>query len=280
MNYFISAEELYQKLEEKLVNLKIIDVRGDLLDLELGAREYGKAHLPNAIFLDGEKELTGVITEHGGRHPLPNMEDFKASIKAIGISPDDEVVIYGFFAPRLLMMLNMIGIYNTKILDGGFEYYQKKFKTDDQVPTLKEYQGEYKQDPDKNFVVDFNFVRENYQNSNYLLIDCRSPERYSGENEPIDKIAGRIEGAINVFWKSLYNEDGKLRNLDEIKKEYQAVIESDKELILYCGSGITLGFTLMVLKEIGLNPLVYMGSYSDWISYEECAEEVKKRFHS
>ena len=272
MKYFISSLELNEQLKS---NNKIIvaDCRGQLDDFEAGFKKYKQNHIENAIFFHGENQLTGDKNKvNGGRHPLPNLNDFRKLAEEKGINSNSIVVAHGLYSGRLLFLLKLIGIKNVKILTGGFnKWIEHKLPTTNNVTTLN--YGKITTDLDKSILISMIDVKNLINNNSFLLIDSRSPQRYRGEIEPIDKIAGHIPTAINHFWKDSFIEDSMLdiKDTASLKSLWKDIIElkQNKKIVLYCGSGVTATFNFFVLLELGIEAVIYSGSYSDWISYED-----------
>lgn len=249
-----------EKLKDNFENYIILDCRAELSDHSFGKREYTKEHIKGAYFVDGEKVLTGEISEHGGRHPFPNMEMFINTMESFG----SKVAVYGLFGARAIFMLRLYGI-DAGFISGDMQILKNlRIPFDSKTPELKK--GTISGTIDNKLLVSMEKVRENINNPSINLIDSRSPERYRGENEPIDPIAGRIPGSINFFWKDVIKEDGTFLNEKQLEKHYS--FNRDLKTYVYCGSGVTACYNWLALNEIGIKALIYAGSWSDWISFE------------
>lgn len=244
----------------------IADCRYNLMDKSLGRSQYDTGHIPGAYFLDMEKELTGEVKAHGGRHPVPEAQSFQDSMNRIGLTDEKLVVAYdldGSGASRLWWLLNHFGHPRVKILDGGFQSW-----ADSGLPVTREAPAEKK----GNFIARVNgeilVSRKDLDSLPHgsRIIDVRDRERYLGEVEPIDKIAGHIPGAINVPYKVIMDTPGKFRSRKELERIFSG---SGDEPVVYCGSGITSCVNFVALEAIGKHPRLYAGSWSDWISYED-----------
>lgn len=266
MNSFVSAEWVKQRLGSE--DLIIFDARQDLTGEVEPYDIYREKHIESAFFLDGENELVGEkIGKHGGRHPLPNLETFAEIMRSFGLSNSKIVVAYGFNAGRVLYLLKLIGFNRVFILNGGFEEWERcGYPTTDEIKTP--VRGNFTPNFDKSSIVDRDFVFKNYRNENILLVDSRSEPRYRGEIEPIDPVAGHIPRAVNYDFMSNFDENGKLKSRELIKSQFDKVLDYNKEIILYCGSGVTATYNYILLSELGINVKIYAGSWSDWISYE------------
>jgi thiosulfate/3-mercaptopyruvate sulfurtransferase len=254
----------------------IFDVRYKLGDEKYGREEYDKNHIPGAIFIAMEDLLTGDVREHGGRHPLPDMEVFRRAINELGVDDDIDVVIYDdgevAMAGRLWFMLRYLGKENVYILDGGIkEWVSLGNKIEIKViqPTGR---GALKANYNEAMVADVNDVKKSINNNTVAIVDSRTSDRYRGEIEPIDKIPGHIPTSLNYPWPELVERDEKWTK-EALLDHYKDLIKYD-QLLVHCGSGITGTVNLLFLEEAGLNAKLYNGGYSDWISYPE--NEIKK----
>jgi thiosulfate/3-mercaptopyruvate sulfurtransferase len=271
MRNIVSTEWLAAEIERKNKNLIIVDTRFNLSDPREGYTQYLEGHLPGAVYVDLEKHLSAEIDKHGGRHPLPDIDILAKKLGHLGISNDSKVIIYddqgGMIASRLWWLLNYIGVSDASVLDGGWKKWtsEKKLMTT-VVPNpspktlLPQLHNEWKW-------VDHFEVKQKLNQSDTILIDSREKPRYLGEFEPIDPIAGHIPGAKNYFWKDVLNEEGRWREREELITHFSEVPLS-KEVIVYCGSGVSACPNILALKEAGYsNVKLYAGSWSDWISY-------------
>lgn len=269
---FISPEELLDNIDFK--NLVIVDCRFNLMDKEYSKKSYDKEHIKNARRIDLETELASEVREHGGRHPLPSIDVLKDTFDNLGISNDSVVIAYddGDLAgpSRLWWILKYLGHDEVYVLDGGISEYKKiGGKTDNQPVSYKK--GNFILNANENLKVDMQYVREKLQDKDVVVIDSRENIRYIGEHEPVDKKAGHIPGALNYFWMDILKKDDecvKLKNKEELNKHFE-YLRNYKEVIVYCGSGITACTNSLALNEIGIANKVYTGSFSDWISYND-----------
>lgn len=270
MKYMIDKEWLLNKLDDPSV--RIADCRFKLGAPDEGRSLYKLNHIPNAVYFDLEKDLSDPVKEHGGRHPLPELEQIKMALEEAGISKETTVVAYdggeGAFAARFWWLLRYLGHEKVYILNGGFkEWIDSDYPADNKRPSFKS----------ANFTIDINpDILASYEEVKSLsteigaavLIDSREEKRYLGLEEPIDKKAGRIPGAINKVWLEAY-ENGRFKDAGEQEKRFTD-IDKNKPVIVYCGSGVTAAPNFLALKEAGYsNVKLYAGSFSDWISYEE-----------
>ncbi|KHF38180.1 sulfurtransferase [Halalkalibacter okhensis] len=273
MKDVVQATWLHSELEKNQANYIIVDTRFQLADPGAGKIAYEKGHLPGAFYVDLEQDLSSSIREHGGRHPLPNIGDLALKLGNIGISKDAKVVVYddltGMVASRFWWLLKHLGHEEVAVLNGGFSAWVKEgYELTTDIP---------KTEP-KTFQVqlsdDFSFVKasdvfENLNNKDRILIDSRELNRFKGKEEPIDPIAGHIPGAINYFWKDVLMNDGTWKESEELLNHFSGLPKS-KEIIVYCGSGISACPNVLALKKAGFsNVKLYSGSWSDWITHKD-----------
>ncbi len=278
MSIIVNDTWLKNRLESKLENTVVVDVRFQLNDAEAGRKAYLESHIPHAVYLDLNKDLSGKAEKHGGNHPLPDMDMFAAKIGNIGIDHDTTVVIYDqrndMFAARLWWLLDYMGHENVYLLDGGFEkWVEQGHEVSSEIPTLSatDFQPNFRE----NQVADIDEVKEKLDNKSAVLIDSRGRDRYLGKTEPLYPKAGHIPGAKNYFWKNVLDEDGNWKNDTDLQANFSS-LSKDDEIIVSCGSGVSACPNVLALKKAGYkNVKLYPGSFSDWISYEE--NEIEKK---
>ncbi|WP_422486910.1 sulfurtransferase [Gudongella sp. DL1XJH-153] len=269
MKNFITTKWLKENLD--MENLLIFDVRYELGNESYGEEEYNKGHIKGAIFVPMEGLLTGTVREHGGRHPLPDMEEFARRINDLGVDDSKTVVIYDdgelAMAGRLWWMLKYIGKVEVFLLKGGIKEWKDKGYSLSLEKLDPSKGGELTLKIKNSMIADVGDVRQAIEKVDEVIVDSRTPDRYKGEIEPIDRIPGHIPTAVNYPWTEL------VENLGEIDTEKLAAHYSDlaqyKKIIVHCGSGITGTVNIMFMDEIGLEPVLYLGGYSDWISYDQ-----------
>ncbi|WP_425538398.1 sulfurtransferase [Microaceticoccus formicicus] len=261
MRVFINSEDL-EKLPEDTVYLHITESSG----VENYER-YLKEHIKNAYFLSVEADLSGDPNEDGGRRPLPDMEDFMVGISKMGIGVDTPVLVYSdshlMNATRAWWMMKLIGVQEAYVLYEGLEGYRESgFKTSSGEVDLRHVLGQGLK-VDYQSIVDFDFINENSTSDDLVLIDCRDSERYDGIKDDVDHVPGHIPGAGNYCYTNLAT-----RELPEIEKveEHFKELNKNKDVVLYCGSGMSATVNAAFLHEIGVKPKIYVGSYSDWVN--------------
>ena len=278
MNNLVSAKWLKDNIDDE--NIVIIDCRFNLMDKEYGKKAYEKGHIKGAKRVDIETQLSSVVKEHGGRHPLPSIEELKNTFENIGISNDSIVISYDegdlSGASRLWWILKYLGHDKVYVLDGGLEVFKDlggEISTEDEKYT----KGNLNINLQENMKVDMEYVRERLEDKNVVIVDSREYKRYIGEFEPVDKKAGHIPGAVNYFWMDIFEKDNDkvfLKSEEELKKQFSELMDFN-EVIVYCGSGITACPNSLALSEVGIKHKLYLGSFSDWISYDENRVEKK-----
>ncbi len=256
----ISVAELAERIEDD--DVVVCDVRFHLADHEQGRREYDADHVPGARFVDLHTELAG--GEGGGRHPLPTVEEFTNVLGHLGVGPGSFVVAYdsagGAIASRLWWMLRSIGHGRVAVLDGGYQaWVAAGHPVTAEVPTSTSTR--YPVAPGWTGVVDADAVAQSVEFGG-TVVDARSPDRYRGDDEPIDARAGHIPGAINKFHGDTIGPDGLHRSTPEIVEQFAGL---GMNAIVYCGSGVTACHDLLVMSTIGLpGGRLYPGSWSEW----------------
>lgn len=261
----VSTDWLARHLDDAA--LRLADVRWYLGEPARGEQAYRKAHIPGAFYVDLERDLS---TDTGpGRHPLPGWEAFAGRMGELGIGDDSVVVAYddrgGGVAARLWWMLRTVGHRRTYVLDGGLTAWVAEGRPVDDAISERPSAGlSVALRPDA--TIDRDGLRERL--GLVVALDARAGERYRGEVEPIDPVAGHIPGAVNAPYEE--NLDGGLRFLppDVLAEKYRrAGVGGEVETIVYCGSGVTACHDLLAIEHAGLGKAVlYPGSWSDWSS--------------
>jgi len=256
-------------------DLVVVDCRFALAKPHQGRQQYHQGHIPGAVYLDLNQDLSSPVQAHGGRHPLPNLQDFVARLEAIGVSSGagdsaTRVVAYDdskfAFAARLWWLLKYLGHDAVAVLDGGFQAWQQAgYATSTLVP--EPTPGSFQPQPRTGWLVDRDAVRQRKDRDGVLLIDSRAPERYRGEVEPIDPVAGRIPAAVNYYWQAVTDSTGQMRPAAELSHHWSGLDDAE-EVIVYCGSGVTACVNLLSQVLAG-KPMakLYLGGWSDWGSF-------------
>jgi thiosulfate/3-mercaptopyruvate sulfurtransferase len=230
---------------------QFVDSRWELGKPERGRELYLEGHIPGASFLDVERELSAPPGgAEGGRHPLPAADDFARAAGRAGIGPGVFVVAYdqgmSGGAARLWWLLRHFGHDEVAVLDGGIDAWVGPLATGEEEIEAAVFSARARTDD----VVSAEELLERLGDEGLLLVDARAAERYRGEVEPIDPVAGHIPGAVNVP----YTEGGRIGELE------------DGDVVVYCGSGVTACVDLLELYRTGRNARLYPGSWSEWSS--------------
>ncbi|MGG6267640.1 sulfurtransferase [Leptolyngbya sp. AN03gr2] len=246
-------------------DIAIADCRFALMQPELGRQQYEAGHLPGAYYFDLNQDLSSPVQKHGGRHPLPDPDRLSTKLSAMGITSSTLVIAYDDsrfgFAARFWWLLRYLGHDRVKVLDGGFTNWKN---SDYPITTIEppSKSGNFTPQIRTDWIVDIEAVKANKDLSNVALIDSREAERYRGEREPIDPIAGHIPGAVNYPWQAATDDRGFLKSQD------WSNLKSKDEILVYCGSGVTACVNLLSLADSGIDHAkLYPGSWSDWCSY-------------
>jgi thiosulfate/3-mercaptopyruvate sulfurtransferase len=247
----------------------LVDTSFDLADTSAGERRYRESHLPGAHYLHLDRDLSGAKTGRNGRHPLPDRAAFARTVGALGIGPDTQVVAIdahgGVYAARLWWLLRWLGHARVAVLDGGIDAWQRAggalVAGADDVPGGPPY-------PERAplvATVDADGVARRAPVR--MLLDARSGERFRGEAEPIDPVAGHIPGAFQRFHKSNLDADGTFKPKAALRAEFAALLggRAPSDVIHSCGSGVTACHNLLAMEHAGLTgSALYPGSWSEW----------------
>jgi len=263
--YYIDASKMKEK---KGV---IIDCRFDMNQPQDGYKAYLEGHIEGAHYVDLDKDMTGPKREHGGRHPLADLEEFTRKIAAMGVEAHVPVYLYDdgtlAMACRLWFMLKLIGLNDIYIIRGGYKALLEAGYTEEKtLPAASksdlalDYQG--------HLICGIDEVKESLQLDSHILVDARAGQRYLGLEEPIDFVAGHIPGSHNYFWQETLvdNFDANMHFKD---------LKTFDQVINQCGSGVTGCVNMFFMAEAGIASKLYLGSFSDWISYDENEIVVK-----
>ena len=264
----IQASELQQSYKSK--NLVLIDVScGKNAKLN-----YAEKHLEGALFVDLNTQLADIKEDFslGGRHPLPNIQDFAITLSNLGISSKSHVVLYdnqngANAAARFWWMLKAVGHEKVQVLNGGFQEAEKlHFPTSSKMEIATKTEP-YKVNDWQLKTAEIEEVEKVSEDKNYIVIDVRDAARYRGETEPIDLIAGHIPGAINVPFTENLDENGLFLTPTELRTKYKNIFGNLKSenTIVHCGSGVTACHSLLAIAYAGFEiPKLYVGSWSEW----------------
>lgn len=248
----------------------VCDCRHDLADTEAGRRSYRESHIAGARFVHLDSDLSAPKTGRNGRHPLPDPGRFARRLGELGVDNAKQVVAYdasgGYYAARLWWMLRWLGHDAAAVLDGSWQaWVGAGYPVTAQLPHFMPVTFFPRLRPE--LALDAASVTAALGRPRPLLLDARSPDRYRGENESLDPVAGHIPGAANRFFKlNLDTVDG-FKPPAALRQEFEAILGAvpPSEVVHYCGSGVTACHNLLAMEIAGLTgSRLYAGSWSEW----------------
>ena len=221
----VTVEQLQQHLDDP--SWRVIDVRHELTDPDAGPRAYQAGHIPGAVFAHTDYDLSGAKNGRNGRHPLPERADAVQAFRRWGVSDDTQIAAYdangGNFAVRLWWLARWLGHTRVAVLDGGWPRWMAKTglsSTDVPAPPA----GRFTDRPETMPYVMADDVLRNLGSRERLVLDARTPERYRGEQEPIDPVAGHIPGARNRPWQSNLQPDQTFKSPQALREEFRSAL--------------------------------------------------------
>jgi thiosulfate/3-mercaptopyruvate sulfurtransferase len=264
----ISTGELAESLGDP--DLVVFDCRHDLMNSDVGRRAYLATHIAGAQFMNCDDDLSGPKTGSNGRHPLPDPVQFATLLAERGVDNECQVVAYddadGIFAARLWWLLRWLGHDDVALLDGGFPAW-----IDEGLPRAS---GLERRSPlhfgywlRSGHAVNAAHVLEHLGDPDMLLLDSRPAERFRGENENLDPVAGRIPGSVNRFFGENVDDDGYFKPAEMLLQEYRQLLRerAPAQVVHTCGSGVTACHNLLAMEIAGLSgSRLYAGSWSEW----------------
>ena len=263
----IRAGELAAILNDP--QLVVIDVRHDLSDHGLGARKYAESHIPGAHFLSVDNDLAAPRTGRNGRHPLPTPGALAATLSAVGIDAGKQVIAYDqaqtTYGARLWWMLRWLGHHNVAVLDGGLDAWVRAgFAVTTEVPARQpaRFIPAVSDSP-----VSVESLISHPDDVDYTVVDARGADRFRGENETIDPVAGHIPGARNRPYARNLNADSTFKDANMLRNEWLAELagRTPQQIVHSCGSGITACNNILAMEIAGLSgSRLYPGSWSEW----------------
>ncbi len=268
----ISIDELSEHIDDP--GWVIVDSRFKLADTEQGRHDYQKAHIPGAVYAHLDEDLSGpIIKGVTGRHPLPSVEKISAVFSRFGIDSHVQVVTYddiggALAAGRVWWLLRWLGHESVALLDGGWQAWVAN-GMDVRSGTENREPRHFQPHPRNELIVTSEDIERLRSDPHYRILDARAADRFRGENEIIDPVAGHIPGAISAPYADNLNPDGTFRSDDSLADRYKHLLEGvpvDK-VAVYCGSGVTATHDILAMMKAGLGEArLYAGSYSEWIT--------------
>lgn len=263
----VDAQTLHGALDRS--DVVVLDARASLGDPAAAQAAYREAHLPGARYIDLDRDLSD-HARAGGRHPWPDAAHFSAALQRLGVRPGDQVVIYdagdgALAAARAWFMLRALGHRGVAVLDGGLARWNALgLPLEHRMPTWapSEYRGAF----DASRLLDADAVAQHLGHGG-ALIDARAPERFRGEVEPLDRVAGHVPGAVNRPY-ALNLRDGRFKPADQLAREFDSLLGpvSPGDAVAMCGSGVTACHLLLAMEHAGRpGAKLFTGSWSGWI---------------
>jgi thiosulfate/3-mercaptopyruvate sulfurtransferase len=247
--------------------LVLLDCSFDLADGAAGERAHATGHVPGSLYAHLDRDLAGPKNGRNGRHPLPDKAGFAATVGRWGIDPQTQVVCFdaqgGPYAARAWWMLQWIGHAPVAVLDGGLAAWTGAGQALSHDTTVPDNRGPYPIGSTTMPTIDSATLLKSL--GQRLVVDARAGERFRGEVEPLDAVAGHIPGATNRFFKNNLAADGRFRPASELRAEFDAWGQDASKIVHQCGSGVTACHNLLAMAHAGLTgTTLYPGSWSEW----------------
>ncbi len=253
----------------------VVDCRHDLADPAAGETAYARGHIPGAVFLHLDRDLSAAKNGRNGRHPLPHIVALAAALGRAGIGPGVQVVAYddcgGMMAGRLWWLLRWLGHEAVALLDGGLSAWTAAggaLSTVMPEPAARTFTP-----APRDWVLDADQVLTGLGRPDRVIVDARAPDRFRGENESIDPVGGHIPGARNRFFRDNLGPDGRFKPADQLRQEWTEALAgfAPEQVVHQCGSGVSACHNLLAMEIAGLpGARLYAGSWSEW-----CADPAR-----
>jgi len=272
-SFLITAQALQAHLEQNPANVLVCDCRFDLVDPDLGQRAYEASHLPGAVYVDLGRSLSGEKNGRNGRHPLPEADVFAKFLATLGVNHDTLIVGVdahgGLYGSRLWWLARWVGHANVVVLDGGMAAWEKAGYTLTTAQPAARPLGNFKRSESLVVSVELANMQAGLGRADRLIVDARAGDRFQGQNETLDPIAGHIPGAASRPVKDNLNDDGTFKAPEVLRAELSKLLGSHpaKDLVASCGSGVSACHLLLALELAGMSGgALYGGSWSEWSS--------------
>jgi thiosulfate/3-mercaptopyruvate sulfurtransferase len=263
----ISAEQLAVAIDRSVV----VDCRHDLLNHDAGFAAYEEGHIPGAYFVHQDDDIAGEKTGKNGRHPLPTRDDLEGVLQRLGLNRGQQLVVYdnhgGMYAGRLWWMAKWLGHPHVAVLDGGLAAWIKMGFPQSKHSPDHPRRGSFTLSESLLPSVNALQVEANLHSRNLQVLDARAAERYRGETEPIDPVAGHIPGALNRPFQCNLRPDGLFKPAEVLQAEFLAILGDKRAdvMVHQCGSGVTACHNVLAMEHAGLHgSQLYPGSWSEW----------------
>jgi thiosulfate/3-mercaptopyruvate sulfurtransferase len=279
----ISADQLKDLVAAK-ARLMVFDCTSDLMDPASGEKQYQQAHIPGAVYADldhalsdkGTPDAEGRPQPHagaasGGRHPLPSREKFAMWLSSVGFANDMQAVVYdrngANYCGRLWWMLKWAGHDAVAVLDGGLQAWQATGGAVSGGAEPSHFQSNFELGAPLRELVGMDEVARELGRRQQTLVDARAPQRYRGEVEPLDPVAGHIPGALNRPFAQNIGTDGRFKSPQQLRAEFEQLLDGRDAatVVHHCGSGVSAVPNIIAMEVAGFPPTrLYAGSWSEW----------------
>ncbi len=273
----IQANELNKLLDERRgKEILVCDCSFDLASPEAGRQAFEASHIPGAVYVHLEDDLSAPRTGHNGRHPLPAADVFASRMAELGADNDTLIIAYdnanSMYAARLWWMLGWMGHTRRQVLDGGIAAWKAAGLSLEKGEALPASRGDFTRRDALHDTLDYNAVRSNLDTDTFQLIDARNAERFRGQNETMDAKAGHIPGARNHFFMQNLDANGKFKSPAQLREAFAQLL-GDRDpaaVVNQCGSGVTACHNLLAMEIAGLHGArLYPGSWSEWSQQDD-----------
>ncbi|MDE2119546.1 MAG: sulfurtransferase [Betaproteobacteria bacterium] len=265
------------QLRARLPDVFLVDCSHDLAAPEAGRQAFEAAHIPGALHMHLDRELSGPIGPGSGRHPLPDRATLAARLAALGLRRGQPVVAYDRnfspYAARLWWLLRWLGVTQVAVLDGGWQAWLESAGETELGAPRERPAGDFRlAGPPAMPTIEVGELLDDVSKQpprRHLVVDARSPERYAGEGETLDPVGGHIPGAVCRFFRDNLQPDGRFRSAAHLREQWLGVLDgrTPAEVVSQCGSGVTACHNLLALELAGLGGAqLYPGSWSQWCS--------------
>ena len=281
--HLISVEALANQIDQVI----LIDCRSDLFDASLGQQQYEAGHIPNAAFFALHDALSGPKRPGSGRHPLPDQESLVQRMRQLGTNNESLIIVYdagaSVYAARLWWLLRWCGHDEVKVLDGGYAAWVKagypSSTSQARTAGVQQSQGSFSCRPSLETIIESDALLLSLESGRYCIVDARAAERWRGDVEPLDPVAGHIPGALNRPNTQNLRPDGRFKPAEVLRDEWLSLMTTQAQhkpaaagasggaaLVHSCGSGVSACHNLLAMRLAGLDRdlVLHPGSWSEW----------------